>query len=356
VPHRWPCRFAAIFTDDSRELRLHCDGFLAAMKPPPIGTFDSPRRVFVVMSPKALGYAKFALESLLSNCAEPMHLHLITDSQADKAALAEELTLRQTPGEHRWSVFEEEELADHEATTFAGLPNLRRFRHGHPCWRKITDPLLLTRDGEEMVLLDPDLYFPNRFRFEPTPQTGVLLMWQKPNCLVPPETVRSGMRQGIHFAHHVDIGVGGWRAPVDLEWLEWLLTRLGGSALPRAMHVEAIVWAAIAMQIGGGYLDPKYWLCWHRNQTKRFLRRAGVPGRQLLRLEDFTAIKCFHAGGEAKWWLAEGKQMGLLDQDQDLTAPGPILPFEELMPETYDREQRFKNMLARLGYYSLFNT
>ena len=23
--------------------------------------------------------------------------------------------------------------------------------------------------GEEMVLLDPDLYFPNRFRFEPTP-------------------------------------------------------------------------------------------------------------------------------------------------------------------------------------------
>jgi hypothetical protein len=214
----------------------------------------------------------------------------------------------------------------------------------------------LSEETEEMVLLDPDLYFPNRFRFEPTPQTGVLLMWQKPSCLVPPVTVRTAMEQGIRFAHHVDIGVGGWRAPVDLDWLEWLLTRLDVRSLRRVMHIEAIVWAAMAMRIGGGYLDPKLWHCWHRNQPKRILRKVGLPGIHLLRVEDFSAIKCFHAGGEAKWWLAEAKEKGMLDQERDLTAAGPIIPFEELLPSIYYREQRVKGLLASLGYYSVFRT
>jgi hypothetical protein len=329
---------------------------MSAIMAPILISRDLPRRVFVVMSPRALGYARYALESLFRNCDEPIHLHLITDSQADKETLTEELTLRQSSGAHTWSVYDENELSDREAQLFRHFPNLRLFRHGHPCWRKITDPLLLSADGEEMVLLDPDLYFPNRFRFEATPESGVLLMWQKPSCLVPPETVSAGMALGIRFAHHVDIGVGGWRAPVDLEWMEWLLTRLDCPNLPQAMHVEAIVWAAIAMHIGGGYLDPKLWQCWHRNQVKRILRKAGVPGRHLLRLENFAGLKCFHAGGEAKWWLAEGKEIGLLDRQEDCTAPGPILPFEELKPGVYRREQRVKGVLAKLGYYSLFHT
>ena len=233
---------------------------------------------------------------------------------------------------------------------------MRLLRHGHPCWRKITDPLLLSGDSDEMVLLDPDLYFPNRFKFEPTPEKGVLLMWQKPSCLVPPKVVRNAMEQGIRFAHHVDIGVGGWRAPVDLEWMEWLLGRLDVRNLPRVMHIEAIVWAALAMRIGGGYLDPRLWHCWYRNQPKRILRKAGLPGIHLLRVEDFGSIKCFHAGGEAKWWLAEAKQKGMLDQQKDRTPAGPIIPFEELMPEIYNREQRVKQILARLGYYSVFQT
>jgi hypothetical protein len=317
---------------------------------------SSYRRAFMVLSPGSLGYSHLALESLFRNCAEPVHLHLITDSPADKEKLTEELTLRQNPGEHRWSVFHEEELADREASLFGPYPNVRLFRHGHPCWRKITDPVLLSKDGEEMVLLDPDLYFPNRFCFEATPQTGVLLMWQRPSCLVPPGTVRAGMEQGIRFAHHVDIGVGGWRAPVDLEWLEWLLSRLDIRTFRRVMHIEAIVWAALAMHIGGGYLDPELWHCWHRNQPKRILRKLGVPGIHLLRVEDFSSIKCFHAGGEAKWWLAEAKQKGTLDRQMDRTAPSAILPFEELMPTTYYREQRVKSILAKLGYYSVFQT
>jgi hypothetical protein len=322
----------------------------------PLGSPAIPRRVFMVLSPSSLGYSKFALESLFRNCDEQVHLHLITDSAADKDKLIEEITTRQNPGEHLWSVYSEEELADREEALFGPYPNLRLFRHGHPCWRKITDPVLLSEDHEEMVLLDPDLYFPNRFRFEPTPETGVLLMWQKPSCLVPPATVRSGMEQGIRFAHHVDIGVGGWRAPVDLEWMEWLLSRLDVRNLKRVMHIEAIVWAAIAMRIGGGYLDTGLWHCWHRNQTKRILRKAGVPGIHLLRVEDFSAIKCFHAGGEAKWWLAEAKERGMFDHQKELTSPGRILPFEELIPSTYYREQRVKTTLARLGYYSVFRT
>ncbi len=64
-----------------------------------------------------------------------------------------------------------------------------------------------------MVLLDPDLYFPNTFRFEPTPEQGILLMWQRPNCLLPHKTVRAAMDAGIPLARHVDIGVAQWRGP-----------------------------------------------------------------------------------------------------------------------------------------------
>lgn len=314
------------------------------------------RRAFMVLSPGSLGYSRFALESLLRNSEEPLHLHLITDSPEDKDRLVEELTLRQNTARHQWSVFSEDDLADREASMFGPYPNLRAFRHGHPCWRKITDPVLLTEGTQEMVLLDPDLYFPNRFRFEQTPETGVLLMWQRPSCLVPPQTVRKAMEQGIRFAHHVDIGVGAWRAPIDLDWMEWLLTQLDIRTVPRVMHIEAIVWAALAMRIGGGYLDPNSWHCWYRNQPKRILRKLGLPGIHLLRVEDFASIKCFHAGGEAKWWLAEAKQRGWLDQNTDRTAQVPILPFQELLPTTYYREQRFKGILARLGYYSVFQT
>jgi len=321
-----------------------------------IPNVEAPRRAFMVLSPGSLGYSRFALESLLRNSEEPLHLHLITDSPGDKDRLVEELTLRQNTARHQWSVFSEDDLADREASMFGPYPNLRAFRNGHPCWRKITDPVLLTQGTEEMVLLDPDLYFPNRFSFEQTPATGVLLMWQRPSCLVPPQTVRKAMEQGIRFAHHVDIGVGAWRAPIDLDWMEWLLTQLDIRTVPRVMHIEAIVWAALAMRIGGGYLDPNSWHCWYRNQPKRILRKLGLPGIHLLRVEDFASIKCFHAGGEAKWWLAEAKQRGWLDQNTDRTAQVSILPFQELLPTTYYREQRFKGILARLGYYSVFQT
>ena len=62
---------------------------------------------------------------------------------------------------------------------------------------------------------------------------------------------------GIQLAHHVDIGVAHVRNTLDLSWLDRLIAQLGGTAIPRAMHVEAIVWAALAMHVGGGYLNPR---------------------------------------------------------------------------------------------------
>jgi hypothetical protein len=202
--------------------------------------------------------------------------------------------------------------------------------------------------------LDPDLYFPNRFRFEETPKAGLLLMWQRPNCLFPPEVVKTAIDSGIRLAHHVDIGVAHWRALADLDWLDWLVGQLGGASLPRIMHVEAIVWAALAMRSGGGHLDPAYWRCWNRSPTKRVSIKLGVSGLRILRSEPWAKMKCFHAGGEAKWWLHEARDAGLLENNADISQAGRVIPFIELTPADYARERAFKRMLKALGYYHVF--
>jgi hypothetical protein len=317
------------------------------------------RRVFMVLSPRSPVYARFALKSLLINAGETVHLHLITDSALDKDLLFEEISIRQSASRHCCTIHSKEELRDREAALFAAYPNLRSFRNGHPCWRKITDPLLLSEADEEIVVLDHDLYFPNRFVFEETPNHGLLLMWQKPTCLLPAAIVETALRRNIALARHVDIGVGHWRANVDLNWLDWLLGKLGLNGFPQAeffMHIEAIVWAAIAMRIGGGYLPREHWHCWRRSQRIRLLRKLHVPGPQLLRHEPFSTIKCFHAGGEAKHWLEATRRRGWMDSNSVLDSPGTVLPFVELTPRAYHREQAVKLWLRRFGYYSLFQS
>lgn len=310
----------------------------------------------MILSPRSLSYARHALESLLTNSLEELHIHLVTDSGLDKAALQEEVD-RYPLGSHSVEVYSKADFDDLETNAFGRYPNLRAFRNGHPCWRKITDPLLLSAGEQEMVILDPDLFFPNKFCFEDTPDRGLLLMWQGPNCLLPREIVDVAISKRIALAHHVDIGVAQWRAPVDLEWLEWLLGQLELANHPEArfsMHVEAIVWAAIAMHIGGGYLTPKYWHCWRRSQLVRLLRKLRVPGPQLLRTEPFARIKCFHGGGEAKYWLDAARERRWLESDTLLDLPGSVIPFVELTRGAYNREQTIKVWLKKMGYYSLF--
>jgi hypothetical protein len=316
---------------------------------------DSRRQVYMVLSPRSLHYAWHALKSLLRNSIEPLHLHLITDAEEDCERLTEAMEALAPESRHTWTVIAEEELNDAEAARFREFPNLRAFRHGHPCWRKVTDPLLIGAQGEELVLLDPDLYFPNRFRFEPTPPVGLTLMWQRPNCLLPPEIVRRAMSSGIRLARHVDIGVSHWRAGGDLESIDWILGRLGGKDLPRVMHVEAIVWAAIAMHEGGGYLDPAAWVCWHRTQVKRLRRKLGTLPERILASEPWTRMKCFHAGGEAKWWIQDFVEAKPRGGNASIAEPTPIKPFVELTRERYETEQRAKHLLRGLGYYRVFN-
>jgi hypothetical protein len=285
-----------------------------------------------------------------------LNLHLLTDSGADKLALVEEMNALQFEPRHRWSVFSEDELGDREEKVFGRYQNLRAFRRGHPCWRKITDPLLLGNAGEELILLDPDLYFPNVFNFEATPKTGLLLMWQRPNCLLPPEVVRVAMEAQIRLADHVDIGVAQWRAGQDLEWIDWLLGRLGGERLPRVMHIEAIVWAAIAMREGGGHLDPGYWTCWHRTQLNRMKRKLGVGGAKILRKERWAEMKCFHGGGEAKWWLPDLDARGGFQHTADRLEPGVEIPFVEFTRPQFERQQKARHVLRTLGYYRLLGS
>ena len=307
----------------------------------------------MVLSPRSLPYARTALESLLRRSVEDLELRLITDAPADARELAAAVEALAPEPRHGWSVHADEELDDAEARVFAGLPHLRAFRKGHPCWRKVTDPLLLSAPGAELVLLDPDVYFPNRFRFEETPAAGVALMWQQPNCLLPPEVVRRALQERIALARHVDIGVSHWRAGGDLGWLDWMLGRLaGGQALPRMMHVEAIVWAAIAMREGGGYLDPSLWVCWHRSQAKRLRLKLGAEGPSLLATEPWATMKCFHAGGEAKWWVPDATAgSGVAGE---VLAPGRLRPFVELSPTRYGCEQGVKGALRGVGYYRVF--
>src|ERR1700722_4434178 len=139
----------------------------------------------------------------------------------------------------------------------------------------------------------------------------------------------------IALAHHTDIGVAQWRMPVDLEWLDWLIGKIGSPQLPRSMHVESIVWAALAMRLGGGHLDPEKWVCWHRTQYKRVLVKLGVQGASILKLEPFSKMKCFHAGGEAKWWLPGAQDSGILDCGGDITARSGFRSYQELAPHEY---------------------
>jgi len=315
-----------------------------------------PRKLYMVLSPQALSYASVALHSLFANSAERLNLHLITDTSADKRELVSALhAISFSP--HIVSVFSQNDLAAAQSSLFAPFPNLRTFRNGHPCWRKITDPLLLAASDEEMIILDPDLYFPNRFTFEPTPARGLRLMWQQPNCLLPAAVVRTALTAGISLARHVDIGVAQWRRSeglAELEWLDRLLGRLGGASLPRVPHVEAIVWSAMAMRFGGGYLDPASWVCWRRTQRKRVLRKLGANGVGLLRSEPFSEMKCFHAGGEAKAWLPELAAERASSPAIAQLQPTLVLPFIELTSKRYEREQTARNLIAGLGYYRLF--
>ena len=311
------------------------------------------RGVYCVLSARSLPYFRHAMASLVAHSVDDLDLTLITDGADDKAALLEAMHALAVPGRHRWQVAAQAEADERAESLLARHPNIAAFRFGHPCWRKITDPMLFAPAGAEMVILDPDLYFPNRFRFEPTPASGLLLMHQPTHCLLPHEVVMRAYDEGFRLAHHTDIGVAQASNGLDLDFLDDFIARLGGKSLPRAMHIESIVWAGLGMRSGGGYLDPVHWHCWRNSQWKRVIRRFGASGRTVLRAERFEAMKCFHGGGVAKWWIPDAIAAGDLPPPGEVSEARPPLPFEELTRAAYEKGQALKAWARRAGYYRL---
>jgi len=323
---------------------------------PPESVPAGSRQLFCILSARSLPYASLGLQSLFTHSQEQLSLKLITDDETDKEQILAALSGMAIPARHQWQVHAKREADERADDLFAGYPNLQQFRHGHPCWRKITDPLLFAAPGTDLVILDPDLYFPNQFSFERTPASGLLLMWQPPSCLLPDEVVERAFAGGIRLAHHVDIGVAQLHNSVDLQWLDRLIATLGGESIPRAMHVEAIVWSAMAMQIGGGYLDPRHWVCYQYQQWKRVALKLKLKGTTLLRAQDFRDTKCFHAGGVAKWWLKEFREKQRFPPPRHVQSSFPAKPFEELTAREHHADRRLKRVARRLGYYRLMGS
>jgi len=297
----------------------------------------------------SLPYASLCIRSAAANLEGDAPIHLLTDTPADKLLLDHAFA-----GIGRIRVHLSDELWEREDNPMRGYAGLDKLRRGHPCWRKLTDPMLLAKDGDEVVVVDPDVYFPRRFGFGEVGDGTLRLMWQKPNCLLPASVVETAFAKGIALADHVDIGIAQYRAPLDLDWLDWLVGSLG--ELPRAMHVEAILWSALAMRMGGGHLDPDRWRCWANTQWKRILRKAGASPARMLRAEDFRSCLAFHAGGIAKHWLAEPGAEEALRQLS--SSPGgrtpPIATLRPFVPFTREKFARLRargRALDAMGYY-----
>jgi hypothetical protein len=313
------------------------------------------RRLFCVMSAQALPYAEKGIQSLFAHALEPVSLTIITDGEGDKKAITESVAAVPASSNNEWAVFSEGEADERAADLFRRHPNIGQFRKGHPCWRKLTDPILFSSEDAEMIILDPDLYFPNRFRFEPTPATGLQLMWQPPSCLLPDSVVMQAYSIGVRLAHHVDIGVAQLRNKLDLEWLDWFIGALGGASIPRAMHVEAIVWSALAMRMGGGYFDPRTWYCWQYRQWKRVALKLGVSGVTLLKGEKLSQVKCYHASGVAKWFVKDAVERNLFAAPRTISDRSHASSYVELTMRDYLADQRMKRFARKLGYYKLLS-
>jgi len=307
------------------------------------------------MSAKALPYAEKGLQSLFANVLEPVFLTVITDGDEDKASIAEAIARIPLQLNHRWSVYSQSDADERAAVFFRRHAHITKFRTGHPCWRKLTDPALFSAADDEMIILDPDLYFPNKFYFESSPKTGLQLMWQPPSCLLPDEVVMKAYSLRVKLAHHVDIGVAQLRNNIDLDWVDWFIGALGGSSIPRAMHVEAIIWSALAMRMGGGYFDPETWYCWQYRQWKRVALKVGVSGTALLRREKLSAAKCFHASGVAKWFVKDACERNLFATPLSISKRSSVWDYVELTEREYLADQRLKRLVRRLGYYKIMS-
>jgi hypothetical protein len=310
-----------------------------------------PTLIAISLAASSLPYASLCVRSLAENLDGDEAIHLLTDTPGDQEQLQQAFA-----GLGRIKVQLSDELWEDRGNPMRKYAGLEKLRKGHPCWRKLTDPMLPAREGDEVVIVDPDVYFPRRFSFEKVGDGTLRLMWQKPNCLLPFSVVQMAFTKGIALADHVDIGIAQYRSPLDLEWLNWLVESLGET--PRVMHVEGILWSCLAMRMGGGYLNSDRWCCWANTQWKRVLRKAGATPGRILSAEDFRSCLAFHAGGTAKTWLAAPgvgeslKQLAGLPGGKPLGA-ATVRPFVPFTKEKFEWLRKRGRILKAMGYYKL---
>ena len=322
---------------------------------PSEGQMSLKRRVFMLLSTRSWPYAQHCVKTLIANSVEPVDLKLIVDNQTEAAQM--DLLVKGLDPDltEQISIVERDDVRSRLLNRFPEKKGLLGLHDGHPCWRKIIDPIVLSEPDEEIIVIDPDLYFPNRFAFEPTPKTGVMMMRQGPNCLFPADAVRAVYDLGVRLANHVDIGVAQVQCgAIDLDWLDWLAASIDLNRFRSFMHIEAIVWSALAMKMGGTHLNPIAWKCWERGHLKRLAVSLGVPGPMTLRLEPLSQIKCIHVSGPSKWWVTEAIENGsLIEGSNAWTAPVAGVPYREVMRQEFEREQRLKGFARSLGYQKL---
>jgi hypothetical protein len=318
-------------------------------------TKAAARQIYCVLSARSLPYAAPCLASLARNAIETLSITLITDEVADGEALKQAVAQIADRDRHGWRVLIKADVDTIADEKLAAFPHVHAFRNGHPCWRKITDPALVAADGEEIIILDPDVYFPNTFAFEATASNGIALMWQRPNCLLPEDTVRAAFEQGIAMADHTDIGVAQFRQMLDWGHLDRLIERLGGEALPWSMHVESIVWAELAQSMGGAHLNPTAWRCFDNSVVTRMKIKLGVPGASIFASLDLDKMKCLHAGGVAKNWIAKAEEDGVLAPKSRLDQPTVPKPYVAFSRSKFERKFQVRRWAARLGLYRLLN-
>ncbi|MCP3730817.1 hypothetical protein M9978_10285 [Sphingomonas sp. MG17] len=321
--------------------------------PGPLGA-NEPRNIYYVLGKSSLGYAERCIASLIRSTTEDLSVTILTDSPEDAVEVARVVNPIFHKTEHRVRTIDEVEARARSEIYYADFPAIRRFREGHPCWRKVTDPQMYAKAGDDVIILDPDVYFPNPFAFEPAPDFGLALMYQVPNCLLPEEVVRRAFDQNITMIDHTDIGVCQYRSPLDLRFLEQLIEQLSAAPLPRSMHIESIIWAALAAQCGGGFFQPAAWHCYRNSIPGRIARRLGRSGVDSLRQIDFKRVKAFHAGGEAKHWLVEAENAGVLAPLATNIAPTSKGRFTAFRRGKFERKMRLRHLAAKTGLSKLW--
>jgi hypothetical protein len=315
---------------------------------------DQVRKVYYVLGKSSLPYAERCIASLVRSSTETMAVVILTDSPADAASVSEAITPLFAETRHSLRVIDEVEARARADTYYADFPAIRQFREGHPCWRKITDPQMYAAFGEEVIILDPDVYFPNQFAFEPAPEFGVALMYQPPNCLLPEDVVRRAFEEHITMADHTDIGVCQFNSPINFFYLEEILTKLSEKPLPRSMHIESIVWAALAAQWGGGHFLPQVWHCYRNSLSERVARRLGRSGIESLKRLKLKDMKAFHAGGEAKYWLVDAEKAGILAHRHANVTPTPKVRYKPFSRSKFERKFLLRRIAAKTGLSRLW--